>query len=141
MKPEAREYIKQAGLSRPAVERVAEMLPDDDLELDSWISDAIGESNSMAFHLIVFAALTRERPVDARHLATGLKLAGGPYYIAAMALRVHGDMPEYLLAGLHNSIVNRTTHVMALMAIVLWCDERRSRSEERRVGKECRCGW
>ncbi len=125
MKPEVREFIKQAGLSRSTVAQMAAMLPDDDLELDSWISEAIRESNSMAFHLIVFAALSRERPVDARHLSTGAKLAGGSYYIAAMAFRVHGEMPEYLLEGLRNTAIQVETHAMALATIVLWCDERR----------------
>src|SRR4051812_7531653 len=110
MNLEAREFIKQAGLSRSTVEQVARMLPDDDLELDNWIVEAIGENDSMAFHLIVFAALTRDRSVDARHLSAAAKLAGGSFYIAAIALRVQGDMPEYLLEGLRNTAIYHTTH-------------------------------
>jgi hypothetical protein len=123
--PEVREFIKQAGLSRSTVAQIAAMLPDDDLDLDNWISEAILDSDSMAFHLIVFAALSRERPVDARHLSTGAKLAGGSYYIAAIAFRVHGEMPEYLLEGLCKTAIHDATHAMALLTIVFWCDERR----------------
>ena len=76
MKPEVREFIKQNGLCRPAVEELAGMLPEDDLELDAWIGETIRENDSMGFHLIVLAALSRGRPVDARHLSSGAKLSG-----------------------------------------------------------------
>jgi hypothetical protein len=125
MKPEVREFIRQSGLSRSSVEQMGAMLPDDDLELDTWIAEAIQENDSVAFHVIVFAALSRERPVDARHLSTGAKLAGGSYYIGAMAFRVHGEMPEYLLEGIRNTATSGDTHAMALLAIAVWCDERR----------------
>ena len=97
MNPELREFMKHAGMTRSAVEQVAAMLPNDDLELDSWVAETIRENDSLAFHLIAYAAFIRERPVDARHLSTGVKLAHGPYQIGAMAFRVQGDMPEYLL--------------------------------------------
>jgi hypothetical protein len=127
MNQEVREFTKQAGLCRSTVEQVALMLPDDDLELDTWIAEAIAENDSMAFHLIVFAALTRNRPVDARHLSTGAKLAGGSFYLAAMALRVQGEMmPEYLLDGLRNTAIYHETHAMGLLAITVWCDEHRN---------------
>jgi hypothetical protein len=80
MTPEVRALIKDAGLSRSSVEQVAAMLPGDDLVLDNWIGEAIREADSLAFHVIVYAALVRERPVDARHLSAGTNLAGGPYY-------------------------------------------------------------
>ena len=125
MKAEVREFIKQSGLSRSSVEQMQAMLPDDDLQLDSWIGESIQENDSLAFHLIVFAALSLERPVDARHLSTGAKLAGGYYYIAAMAFRVRGEMPEYLLEGVRSTTLYGATHAMALLVIVVWCDERR----------------
>jgi hypothetical protein len=125
MNPEVREFIKHAGLSRANVEHVAAMLPDDDLELDNWIAELIRENESMGLHLIIFAALSRERPVDARHLASGAKLVGAALYTAAIAFRVQGEMPEYLLEGLRNTAVYHAAHAMALLAIAVWCDERR----------------
>lgn len=126
MTPEVRALIKDAGLSRSSVEQVAGMLPAGDLMLDNWISEAIREKDALAFHVIVYAALVRERPVDARHLAAGAKLAGGPYYLAAMAFRVQGEMPEYLLEGLRHTVIHHTTDAMALLTIAVWCDERRN---------------
>ena len=74
MKPEVRALIKQAGLCRSTVEQVAAMLPDDDLELDRWITEAIRDNDSIGAHAVIFAALNQGRPVDARHLS-GLALA------------------------------------------------------------------
>jgi hypothetical protein len=125
MTPEVRALIKDAGLSRSSVEQVATMLPSDDLVLDNWIGEAIREADSVAFHVIVYAALVRERPVDARHLSAGARLAGGAYYLAAMAFRVQGEMPEYLLEGLRNTAVYHGAHAMGLLAIAVWCDEHR----------------
>jgi hypothetical protein len=88
MTPEVREFIRQAGFSRATVEQMAGMLPDDDLQLDAWIAEAIRERDSMAFHLIIFAAFSRERLVDVRHLSAGAKLAGVGVYIVAIAFRV-----------------------------------------------------
>ena len=124
MKPEVRELIKQEGLCRPTVEQVAAMLPEDDLELDRWIDETIGENDSIGVHAIIFAALSRNRPVDARHLANLPKLSGGGY-LAVIAFRVQGEMPEYLLEGLRNTAVYHITHATALLAILLWCDEHR----------------
>src|SRR5262249_23923852 len=126
MRPEVREFIKHAGLCRSTVEQMATMLPDDDLELDAWIGEAIRENDSMAFHLIIFAALIRDRPVDARHLSTGTKLAGGALYLAAIAFRVQGEMPEYLLEGLHTTAMYHAAQAMAFLTLAVWCDERRN---------------
>ncbi len=126
MKPEVREFIKHAGLGRSTVEHVAGMLPEDDLELDSWIGETIRANDSMGFHLIIFAALNNNRSVDARHLSAGTKLSGGGLYLAAIAFRVQGEMPEYLLEGLQHAGIYHATQAMALLAIAVWCDERRN---------------
>ena len=50
--------------------------------------------------LLVIAALSRERPVHARHLASGAKLIGVQLYLPAIAFRMQGDVPEYLMEGI-----------------------------------------
>src|SRR5262249_6286670 len=65
------------------------------------------------------------RPVDARHLASGTKLFGGPLYLAAIAFRVQGEMPEFLMEGLASSAIHHATQAMGFLAITVWCDERR----------------
>jgi hypothetical protein len=124
MKPEVRALIKQAGLCRSTVEQVAAMLPDDELELDRWIAEAIQEKDSIGAHAVIFAALNQGRPVDARHLSGLARLSGGGY-LAVIALRVQGEMPEFLLEGLRNTAIYHIAHATALLAIAVWCDERR----------------
>jgi len=97
MNLELRDFISQAGLCRASVERVAEMLPPSDAELDSYIDEAVRESDSMAFMLIVYAAFVKARPVDARHLIGGARITGGPAYLVAMMFQMQGDVPECLL--------------------------------------------
>ena len=125
MNPEVRALIKQAGLSRSIVEQVAEMLPADDLELDRWIAESIQENDSIRAHVVIFAALLKGRPVDARHLSGLPKLSGGGY-LGVIGLRVQGEeMPEFLLEGLRSTAVNNVAYATALLAIAVWCDERR----------------
>jgi len=92
IKPEVREFLDRAPLGRASVETLAAMLPDNDAELESWIAEAVRERDAMAFMLIVLAALSRERPVDARHLAGGAKLAGVWTYLAVIQFRVKGEL-------------------------------------------------
>src|SRR5438874_3335771 len=124
MNPEVRALVKQAGLCRSTVEQVAVMLPGDDIELDDWIAGAMQEKNSSGAHAVIFAALNQGRPVDARHLSGLVKLSGGGY-LAVIALRMQGEMPEFLLEGLRNTAIHHIAHATALLAIAVWCDERR----------------
>src|SRR5437016_1710601 len=123
--PEVREFLDQAPLGRESVEALAAMLPDNDAELDTWIAEAVRERDAIPFMLIVLAALSRERPVDARHLAGGAKLVGVWTYLAAIAFRVKGEMPEYLLEGIRNTALYNQIHAVALLSIAVWCDEHR----------------
>ena len=125
IKPEAREFITQASLGRASVEKVAAMLPDNDAELDEWIGEAVRERDAMAFTLLVLAAFSRQRAVDGRHLVGGAKLVGVWTHLGAIAFRVQGDMPEYLLDGIRNTAIYNQNHAMALLSIAVWCDEHR----------------
>jgi hypothetical protein len=126
VKPEVVEFINEKGLCRATVEGVAEMLPEDDKELDDWVAEAVRQGNSLLFMVIAFAAFSRERPVDAKHLVGGAKLVNVPAYLAAIVSRVKGDMmPEYLLEGLRNTAIYRPAHATALFYIAMWCDEYR----------------
>src|SRR5437660_2999996 len=125
MKQEVREFIDKARWCRPSVEGMADLLPEDDAELDSWIGEAVHNSEQLKFYLLVFAALSRERPVHARHLVGGVKLIGLPSYLTSIAFRVQGDMPEYLLEGVSNTAMFKWTTAAALLTIAVWCDEHR----------------
>src|SRR5437867_204020 len=123
MNPEVCALIKQGGLCRSTVEQVAAMLPND-LELDRWITEAIQENDSIGAHAVIFAALSQGRPVDARHLSGLARLSGGGY-LAVIAFRVQGEMPEFLLEGLRHTAIHHIAYATALLAVAVWCDERR----------------
>jgi hypothetical protein len=125
MNSKAQGYIDEGGLSREAVEQIACMLPEDDAELDNWISEAVRESNPVGFMLIVLAALSRERPVHARHLVGGARLVGVVTYLPAIALRMQGDVAEYLLEGMRNTAMYHWTEAAGLLSVIVWCDEHR----------------
>jgi hypothetical protein len=125
MNKEILEFMHQAGLSRGAVERVGEMLPGDDEELANWIDEAIHESDPLAFMLLVYAAFVKGRPVDAKHLIGGAKVAGGPAYLVAMMFGMQGEVPECLLEGMKNTAIHNETAATALFAAAIWCDENR----------------
>src|SRR5215472_8255990 len=126
MNLELRDFISQAGLCRASVERVAEMLPVNDAELDSFIDEAVRESDSMAFMLIVYAAFVKDRPVNARHLIGGARITGAPAYLVAMMFQMQGDVPECLLEGMKNTAINNVTAATSLFAVTVWCDEHRN---------------
>src|SRR5262249_31383955 len=126
MNSELRDFISQSGLCRDSVERAAEMLPADDAELDSYIDEAVRESNSMAFMLIVYAAFIKGRPVNARHLIGGARITGGPAYLVAMMFQMQGDVPECLLEGMKNTAINNATAATSLFGVTVWCDEHRN---------------
>ena len=75
--------------------------------------------------LLVIAALSRERPVHARHLASGAKLIGVQLYLPAIAFRMQGDVPEYLMEGIRNTAIYNVIQATALVTIAIWCDENR----------------
>jgi hypothetical protein len=125
MRPDVQEFIGQAAWCRASVERMAEMLPADDAELHSWIAETTREINSLGFMFLVYAALSRGRPVQARHLVGGTRLIIAAAYLPPIAFRVEGDMPECMLEGLRNTVVYHETEAVALATIVMWCDEHR----------------
>ncbi len=125
MTPELRQFIGQAPWCRASVQRVAEMLPEDDAELDSWIAEAIHNHDAVVFMLLVYAALSRDRPVHAHHLAGGTKLVVAPTYLPPIALRMQGDIAEYLLEGLKNTAMYHETEAAALLTVASWCDRHR----------------
>jgi hypothetical protein len=125
MKPEVQDFTDQAAWCRASVESVAEMLPADDAELDTWIAETTRDINSLGFMFLVYAALSRDRPVQARHLVGGARLIIAPAYLPPIAFRVAGDMPECMLEGLRNTVVYHETEALALATVVIWCDEHR----------------
>jgi hypothetical protein len=123
METELKQFIEQTRFCQASMLQLAEMLPGDDSALDELIAETVQAIDQKAFVLLVLAALSRERRVDARHLVRGAMLL--PYYIwlGTIALRMHGDVPGYLLAAITQTHLKRECEAAALLLTVVWCEE------------------
>src|SRR5689334_4351820 len=90
MDPELKAFIDQAPWCRASVETIAGMLPLDDAELDRLIAETTREYNALGFMFRVYAAFSRNRPVQAHHLIGGARLIIAAGYVPPIAFRVKG---------------------------------------------------
>src|ERR1035438_9361465 len=123
MNTELRQFIEQCLFCLASVQRVAELLPADDGELDALIGETVQENNPKAFLLVVVAALSRERPVQARHLARGAMLLGHEFWLGNVMLNARGDVPEPVLDAIENTRLSANCEAVALLAMQDWCRE------------------
>jgi hypothetical protein len=123
MNPELREFIEQARFCRASVQRVAELLPPEDAELDALIAEIARENNPKAFLHVMVAALGQGRRVEARHLARGATLLGHPLWLGSVMFKVQGDVPEQMMAAIENSQLPFPVEAGALLAMQDWCRE------------------
>ena len=99
------------------------MLPADDAELDEIIETAERESNIHIFIFTVLAALHIGRKVDARHLAHGAPLLPAHDWIGAVAFRMEGDVPGYLLEAVRCKRLSDDLAAQTLFIVAAWCQE------------------
>jgi hypothetical protein len=125
MNPELRQFIDQALSHRGSVEGVAERLPADDAELDALIGETVQENDVKAFLHVVVAALSRERRMDARHLARGAMLFPNDGLLGAAALRMQGDVAKHLVNAIEHTRLKPACEAQALHLIAFWCQEHR----------------
>ncbi len=126
MQTELRQFIEQCRFCLASVQRVAELLPAEDTELDALIGETVQENNPKSFLLVVVAALSRARPVAARHLARGAMLLGHELWLGNVMFKVQGDVPEPVLDAIENTRLTQTSEAMALMVMEDWCREHRA---------------
>jgi len=124
MQTELRQFIEEARFYKAAALRVAELLPPDDAALDELIAEVVRDGDQKGFLLIVVAALSRERRVDARHLARGAMMLPAYQWFPLVA-RFHGDLPEPLLAAIEQTQLQRPCEALALLLAAAWCEEHR----------------
>jgi hypothetical protein len=124
MNAELRQFIEQARFYKASVLRVAEMLPAKDAALDELIAETVREGGQKAFMFIVLAALSRERRVDARHLARGAMMLPQQQWFP-LVVRFQGDLAEPLLAAIEQTQLRRECEAAALLLAAAWCGEHR----------------
>lgn len=125
MNPELRQFIEQARFYMVSVQRVAEMLPADDAELDALIDETARGCNLKNFMYVTVAAAYKERPLDARHLRQGAMLIPDQGWLGKIVVRMHGDVAEHLMAAIENTRLNKLCEATALHLVAVWCQEHR----------------
>lgn len=102
---------------------VAALLPAEDSELDALLAESVQAKDQVAFVFLTFAALTRERPVDARHLAGGAMMLSDATLLGVVTWHTQGDVPAALLAAMQHTILASITEAAMLFLIAAWCRE------------------
>jgi hypothetical protein len=125
MTPELRQFIDEALPHRGSVEGVAKMLPADDAALDALIGETVRENDIKAFMHVITAAMSRDRRVEAHHLARGAMLFPEEGLLCAMVLRAQGDVATHLLDAIENTHLKPVCEAKALHLIAFWCQEHR----------------
>jgi len=126
MSPELRQFIEQAQFCRASVQRVAELLPPEEAELDGVIAETVRENNAKALLHVLVAALGGGRRVEAKHLALGGPLLGHPLWLGSVMWKVQGEVPEQVMAAIDNSRFSYPTEAAALLVMQDWCREQRA---------------
>jgi hypothetical protein len=125
MRPELRQFIERTQFHLPVVRQMAELLPADDAALDGLIAEVVAANDLKAFMYVTMAAAGAERRMDARHLARGAMLFPEYRWLGKAAVRMHGDVPEHLLAAIQNTRLDQVCEAAALHLVAAWCQEHR----------------
>ena len=126
MQTELRQFIEQARYCKPAVLRVAELLPAEDAALDALIGEIVSAANQTEFVYVVMATLATGRPVSVRHLARGAMLMPHWLYLGWIAWHMTGELPEPLLDAVQHTQLPRDLEATALYVIAAWCQQHRN---------------
>jgi hypothetical protein len=124
MNPELRQFIDESRFYKASALRVAELLPADDAALDELMAETVRAGDQKAFMLIVVAALSRERKLDARHLARGAMMLPA-YHWFPLVVQFQGEVAEHLLAAIEQTQLQRPCEAAALLLAAMWCEEHR----------------
>ena len=100
MTPELRDLIARSPYTQATVREVAALLPEDDAGLDAQIGDPVARCDGVEFVVMVMAALSLGRPVQARHLARGAMLLPDKWVLGAFACQMQGDVTGPLLEAI-----------------------------------------
>ena len=122
MTPELRDFVSTHKFERVHIEKLAEMLPQDDGELDSLIAGVVDKSDWNAFTFLVTAALGAGRFVDGRHLREGTCLAPNGTYLGTFFWHMRGDSKfDSLVHALCKHKLATEIQLHGLLAAAGWC--------------------
>ena len=124
--PLIREIIDTSKFSHLSVAKIAELLPDEDLELDQWLAEAVRSHDESGFIYLITAAVHQGKRVHSKHLGAGFSMIPHLHALANVAWHVDGtDVPEQLMSGYKTTVAARDIQAAALFLAGEWCAEHR----------------
>jgi hypothetical protein len=123
MDPELRRYIQQSSFEQAAIRHVRTMLPDE-TELDRWLEQTAGDYACDEFIFLLVAAMAAGRAIHARHLGKGAAILASIDLLPEIAMKMTGNVPEYLMHALQNTIISHKGRAYALAVVAVQHKER-----------------
>ncbi len=119
---ELRDFVMTHKFELASIERVAEMLPDEDGALDALIEEAVKKADINVFLYVLTAALARGRCVDGRHLREGACLMPNGEFMGTLFWHMQGEEKLDALAwALCHHAMATEIHAHGLLAAAGWC--------------------
>lgn len=120
MDPELRAFISTHKFEQASIETVAEMLPEDDAELDALIEETVKMANFHTFLYVITAALAQDRPVDGRHLRDGACMMPNGEFLGTFFWHMQGDKLDALVHALYHHTMPVPLTIHGLLAAAGW---------------------
>ncbi len=115
---EVRELFPPRQFHRANVERVAGLLPADDLVLDAWLAEVLHNNDWGGFFILAFAAAASGRAIDSRHIVRSLAYFRDVILLVALVSRMTGDLVKHVVDALCATLIQPHHEAMALCLAV-----------------------
>src|SRR5205823_12352863 len=111
-------FIRQALFDKRTIRQLESMLPED-RELDRLVEQLAAEYAANEFVFLVIAALAAGRSIGARHLVRGASLLSAGEVLVETAMKMTGDVPEYLMQAARSGIFSNRgkAYVLGVVAV------------------------
>ncbi len=120
MRKDIQDFVDQTMPCQIAFKQLATMLPADDGELDAMIDEAVRNWDGRAAPYLLFAALSANRKVDARHIEGSSMLITGYNNFLPIAWKLEGDVPKFLLEANRKVSLDHQIQAAAFFLIAAW---------------------
>jgi hypothetical protein len=118
MSEELRRFIQKSEFDKRTIRQLEGMLPEPG-ELDRLLEQLAAEYAANEFVILVIAALSAGRTIDAKHLARGASLLSAGDMLVETAMKMTGNLPEYLMQAIRNEPFSNRGKAYALGVVAV----------------------
>lgn len=128
MNADLRAHVDSSRWCAASVEACKALLPPDDAGLDTLLEEIVADGDRMGFHIVLIAAISAGRGVDARHLAKGAVFFSHDVFMGSCAWHMRGEVAGHLLRAATTTAMPHCHRAVALMIAAAWSRERQPES-------------